>query len=191
MALDTNALCTVNDVTNFIGTDNTEDRDLFESLINSVSTTFASYCDRHFESATYTEYYDGKEDQQVLYTKEYPITSVSGLWDDTEWAWADATKYAATDYMVSSDGLSIALYPSYEFYEGRNNIKITYVAGYSTIPADLKQACVNEVVRLFKRRNTIDVSAITMSDGSITVLSDDLMPTTRLTLAKYKRYGIA
>jgi len=190
MALDTNALCTVNDITNFIGTDNTEDRDVFEGLINSISTLFESYCDRHFVSATYTEYYDGQDGQEVVYTREYPITSVSGLWDDTTWVWGDGEKYAATDYRIATDGLSVGLYPSYSFYNSRGNIKITYVAGYSTIPADLKQACVNEVVRLYKRRNTIDVSAISMSDGSITVLSDDLMPTTKLVLAKYKRYGI-
>jgi hypothetical protein len=165
-------MITLNDITQFLGVNTAVDEDLFEALINSTQAMMESYCGRKFDDAEYTD-----EDEilgQKIYTSHYPIISVSGVTLD-EVSTDDYTVY--TNYVKLGD---------YVWYVGQD-YTITYTAGYETIPYDLQQVCINEVVRLYKRRKNIDVSAISMQDGSITIMSDGMLPYSKMVLDKYTK----
>jgi hypothetical protein len=183
-------LCTVDNVKSYIGIntiDSTEDA-LIETLIDAVSTMFVSYCGRGFESATYTEYYSGNDYPNTVYTNNFPIITVSGIYDDTSWTFGSDTLISGSNYMV--DDISITLLPGYVFSAGKKNIKVIYTAGYSTIPSDIKQACIEEAARKYKRKDRIDISAISLSNESISMFSDEFLPATKIVLNRYKRYGV-
>ena len=178
------ALTTLDDVKNFYGItgDKPEDNDLIEDLIDRFTSIFLNYCGRtSFSGTQYTDYLDG--DGYYLFPEQTPITSVSGIWDDSNWLWADSA-LDATTYRIANYNSIVALTP---FTKGKNNIKIIYTAGFNPIPGDLKQVLIEEVVRSFKNRKSIDVVAITAADGSVSRLSKDLLPTTILVLNRYRR----
>lgn len=179
------ALATLDDVKNFYGItgDKDEDNNLIKALIDRFTSIFESYCNRtSFETATYTDYLDS-DGGYYIFPKQSPITSVSGIWDDTGWVWS-GNALDSTTYRIVNDNSIISSTP---FTRGKNNIKIVYTAGYTSIPGDLKQVLIEEVIRSFKNRKSLDVVAVTASDGSVSRLAKDLLPTTIMVLNKYKR----
>jgi hypothetical protein len=190
--LNTNALCTFDDVSNF--KDNyehtSENDDLIYNLINEKSMQIIKYLgyDTTLKSATYTEYYDGKGINK-LFPRVYPIISVTLIYEDSDWGWEldtliDSTQYRIVDskYIVRKD----TVFANYE-----QNVKIIYVAGYATVPEDIKLVCIKEVVRDFNRRYDFDVSAKTADDGSITYVEKGLLVSSKEILAPYVLTGIS
>jgi len=159
--------------------------ELLEAFLNRVSARIETYCGRTFASAEYTEYRDGRG-LPYIYTNQYPITTVSGIWDDYDWSWADATLISSTFYRVSNDGNSINFH-DYTLTEGVENIKIIYTAGYSTLPLDLVQVCLEEVVIAWKAKSNPGLISITMEDGSIQRNSTNFLPSSMAVLNKYRK----
>lgn len=158
---------------------------LIEELLKSVSSKIDSYCNRTLESTTHTEYLDGFNNE-ILYPKNYPITSVSGIWEDLSRLWSDSTLVNSSYYFIDSNSI---VRSTGTFMEGKKVIKITYTAGYQStaIPNDLKQVCISEVSREFKRRKDPAVISKTSDDTTITYNTDDILPENKIVLRAYRR----
>jgi hypothetical protein len=161
-----------------------EDDTLIEDLINRYTTMFESYCDRKFKLDTYTEYYDGTGTQD-LFTDSFPISAVVSLYDDAGWEWDSDTLVDSADYRIADENritMKSGWFPAYN-----QSVKVTYSAGYETIPDDLKQVCIVEVARAFKNRKQMDTISTTMPDGTINYTTLEFLPQTRRILDKYRR----
>lgn len=189
MAVNQYSLITLDNVVKFIGQDsfNSDDSDLIEDLINRVSSLFESYMDRNILTREYTEYHDGGGNA-VLFPKQPKITTISGIWDDYDWDYADDDLVDADDYKIV-DELYVVL-KNTTFNNYTQNIKIIYTAGYTSTPEDIAQACITEVSRMFSNRLKVDVTAQTLADGSVSFTSKELLPQTKLVLNTYKRMSI-
>jgi len=177
------SLDNVKEWANITGT-KSPDEGLLENLINHFTKAFEMYCGvDSFKAATYTEYIDGNG-SQYLFVKNYPLNSITGIWDDVDWAWATDTEVDSDDYRIV-EGRYIA-HKTY-WYKGVQNIKITYSGGYATIPVDLTQVCNEEVYRRYKRRREIEVQIKTLEDGSLHFPSPKFLDSTIQILSKYKR----
>jgi len=187
MPVSTYSICSLDDVLNYMQTPKDKaDDDMnkqLESLIDQLSEVFEGYCDRKFLSRSYTEYLDGTG-TYYLFPKHYPITSVSGIYDNYSWTWTNSDAISGTNYRIKNDNCIVC---NTVWGEYDQNIKIVYTAGYSTIPVDIKLACIEEVVRKWKNKNSVDVLAISASDGSVTRYEKDLMPSTKQTLDRYRK----
>ena len=187
--LNSNALCTRLEVKNFLNinaSDNISDN-LIHDLINRMSVVFENYCGRNIcPSAAYVEYYDG-QGSSYLFLKNTPILSVNYIYDDSAWLWGSNTLINSSEYRIVNDNHIV--YKG-RFSDASQNIKISYNAGYNTPPLDIKQACIEEVSRLFKRRNERDIQVLSKEDGSITYITDDFIPFTKSILDKYRNIGI-
>ena len=182
------ALTTLDEVKQFYGIVGTEPDtdDLLESIIGWVSSLFDTHCNRTFDEANYTEYFNGGVDR--IPVTNYPITTVSGVWDDRDWAWASSTAVSGTYYRIANNKREV-LFRDVGLGAYEDNVKITYVAGYTTanLPGDLRLVCIEEVVRRYKRRQEVDVAGRTMDDGSSTLLTGDVLPQTKSVLDRYVR----
>jgi len=115
------------------------DATVIKDCINDASQTIADYCGRDLKIATYTEYYDGLGETE-LPLRHWPIVSITSLYDDTD------RQYNSDDLLYNVPGDSSQ--DEYEVLEvnnkhgiirridaafdnGKSNVKITYVAGYS------------------------------------------------------------
>ena len=77
--------------------------------------------------------------------KEYPITAIASVYDDTDRVYGADTAIDVDDLIWGEhNGVSpgVIEYDKGVFTKGRKNIKITYTAGYSAndMPEDLKMA---------------------------------------------------
>jgi len=109
------------------------------SMIKRASGAMESYTKRKLRGRTYgsggldAEYHDG-EGKANLFTREYPIISVTSLYDDVAHDFGSDTLKTSSDYQIYKDMGKIQLLDDAVlgtvFMRGRSNIKLIYVAGY-------------------------------------------------------------
>jgi hypothetical protein len=121
-------------------TDATDDDVLIE-ILKRVDAEVKQYCTRDFELATYTETRSG-DGTRIYRCAQYPIVSVTSLYDDVNRLYTSDTLIPADSYRVENDSGIIVL-DGIVFYKGLGNIKVVYSAGFAagSIPEDLRQAC--------------------------------------------------
>lgn len=97
--------------------------DLTDIAVAWATNAVETYCDRNFMSDDYIEYINGSGRQTII-LRNTPITTISEvLVDDV----------AVTDYHeVFADGI---LFNEYGWRKGFRNVKVTYIGGYTSIPA--------------------------------------------------------
>lgn len=182
-------LASLDDVKDYLdirGSDTIVD-DLLEDLISRVTVAFHNYCGiNQFIAQDYTEYQSGSGTPD-LFPKNTPVNSVSLLAEDFDWVWGTDSTFSSDEYAILDDRIVLK---DEVFPEGIRNIKITYNAGYTSAPLDLKQVCIMEVGRIYKLRNNIDVSQKSGPDGSVTKLQQGFLPDTINVLKRYIGVGI-
>jgi len=171
------ALCTYEDIQLHLElTSDQSHDDTVNDLINQYTKRFCNWCGvSSFKSASYTEYYDGNG-QSILFLKNVPIASIETLADDDSYVWGSDTTVGLTDIRIIQSGKGIYLIDDI-FTPAIENVKVTYTAGYTTIPEDLKFAAIREVGRAFKHRKDWEVVSQTLTEMQATyidpVLGDD------------------
>lgn len=163
--------------------------DFLESLIISMSLQINNYCNTLFENQEHTEYISG-DGTIYLYPTYSPITSISGIWIDSDYEWGSDKLVASIDYRIMNDENSIMLVPNsttINFSKGVENVKNIYNAGYVTIPTDLSNVCTKEVVREYKRRKDLHIITKALEDGSATVFIENFLPSSISVLDRYRK----
>lgn len=141
------ALTTLADVKESLGIASgvTSKDNLIIRKINQATRMIEAHCmlpeDHHFKQATYTnEEYDGSGSNQLV-LKMRPVTSLtsfqyrSGLPNENDWNDIESELYFGSDLDAGVIGL---LFTQSQHY---NQYRVTYTAGYATIPEDLAEAC--------------------------------------------------
>lgn len=162
--------------------------DVIEDLITRVTESFHSYCDvKQFKQKTYTEYYDGNG-TDLLFPYNTPLISVTEINICSDWLWGSDTTTAPTDYRIVNNSY-IILKDTY-FTSGSQNVKVKYSAGYETIPNDLIQACIEEVLRKHNHRTDFDLTGKALADGSVTYTEKGFLTSTKMILDKYRQLRV-
>jgi hypothetical protein len=190
------SLVTFEDVRKYINQHDENDikesqRVVIEDLILKVSKAFSNHCGCNLEATTYTEYLDGNSSDK-LFTLCYPIISVSGIFEDTSREWAASTEIDSEEYFVI--GENYVLMRNYTLNSYPKSVKIVYTAGYSTIPEDLKLACIMEVVRIYKNKymsNNVGITSTAVEGITTTYDTGAFLPDTMSTLEYYKNKRFA
>lgn len=159
------ALITLAEFKATMGISDSTNDSLYTALIAHADALIKKRTRRNLESATFTQIYSGNGSIH-LFLKETPVTGVSSIYLNNSAYW-DLSAFtsshllvAGTDYAVqwNESGLCVSgivrrlngvwpgavldspqrLVHGPEIQQG--NIKVTYTAGYATIPSDLKWA---------------------------------------------------
>lgn len=142
------ALTSVADVKELMGIDagDTSKDNLIIRKINQATGIIERWCgkspEQHFASTTYTnEEYDGTGIDQLI-LRNRPVTSVTSFQSrGTSQNIADWDDFDTEDYFTDTVTLASGVIDlTYTLGAGYNRYRITYVAGYTTIPADLAEA---------------------------------------------------
>jgi len=159
-----------------------------ENLINSVSAFFNLYTNRHLLSISHTEYYDG-DGSNVQYLNNYPITAVTSLYIDANHSYGSNSLIDKSEYIVYEDIGKIVLLNGV-FDKGAQSVKIVYTAGYTSVPHDLRQACLDQIKFQFLRwkNNREGILSVTLEGQSVSMVEvKDLLPSVRIVLDRYVR----
>lgn len=191
MALNDNALTTLALAKNYlrIPTLETSQDSIIELLINSSSQAIERECNRVLKKrpAPLVEYHHGRRSNIIL-LREFPIISITELRFDASSEFTDAsTLVDPASYSLADDDMSIVRKKGY-FPDGVKNIKVTYEAGYATVPSDLEHACLWTVTWYYKIRVSEDIGRTTKSkDGESLSYSQDMPKDVKDCILRYKR----
>lgn len=128
-----------------IASGNTSKDNLIIRKINQATDMIEAYSnldnDHHFKETTYTNEEFNAPNSDELVLRARPVTTVSSLQArDTVSNQDDWTTIDTEDHFI--DQRSGVIEGLYRFYGRWKRWRVTYTAGYSTIPSDLAEACV-------------------------------------------------
>lgn len=144
MAIDTAiALTSLTDAKAFLKiTGSTEDT-IVGDLVNAASAYANSFTGRYLLKRTgLVEYYDG-DGSSMLMLRNYPVVTLSNVYDDIDRAFGATTEIPAGDLLTDkASGILRTWNNTAVFTAGVANIKVAYEAGYAlaSVPYDLKLA---------------------------------------------------
>ena len=166
-------------------TDSTHDT-IITSLIQYVSKNMETYCNRFFKKESRTEIFNAGRKHYFLSAP--PVdTSVALIVTLT------GTAQTVNSHYYLWDDLGIVEFITSPTDTTPKAVSIMYTGGYTesssvlAVPDDLKHACIEQVIFLFRRRKDIGLSSVSMPDGSINVLSpNDWLKSALGVLNRYK-----
>jgi hypothetical protein len=158
-------------------------------LISSVSAWFASYCDRTFEHTHWTYTLSGRGGPSIM-LPDHPVTSITSVTVDgvtiparpsvTGWGWIQDGSNKITICGATAG------WPAC-FSKGAMNVAIAFQSGYSTIPSDLEQACIECCASWYRRRSRIDEQSKSIQGEVISFSTADCPTAAKSILDLYKR----
>ena len=148
-------ILTAAEVKAYLGISGTDKDTIIGTFISDVSLWLEGYTGRKIAgSQTVTNEIGNGDGTEFFYPKYPPVSAVTTLQDrsDPNGTWASIV--SDTDYILIDPiaGDYVELYNT-TFPEGRSNIRITYTAGYSTIPNEVKQVAYEMVATRFRESN--------------------------------------
>lgn len=156
MAVASWALLTLQEGKDYLGVGGDESNSVIEGMIDASTLACEDYTDRLLVSRTYTnEVYDG-DGSCELTLRQFPITACTAFEFLTftppdVWTSYDATTYGL--HIVEPVKDTIAL-RSLTFPYGPQSVRIpSYTAGYTSVPAKIKQACRVVLLAMWKSRD--------------------------------------
>lgn len=161
MTIRVDALCTLDQLELAIGVDTIELAKR-EQVIDAVTEAILDWTGRAIIhnpglGTVTTEFHDGEVDWDSIFTREFPISSVTSLHDDVDRVYGASTLLTENTHflvyddegriqLIDSSGISILTKREQGFFNpGFKNIKLVYVAGYTNnaaIPPSLRQGCI-------------------------------------------------
>ncbi|MFA5252839.1 MAG: hypothetical protein WC454_09695 [Phycisphaerae bacterium] len=192
-------ICTLADVKDRLGISSTEDDILINRIITGLEAVFDNHTLRKLilNSADETIYSTGRSRRIIL--PRYPIVSITSIKESIDYDFDNADALIAnSDYRLLSGGGMLYKITG-NWYQNEDSIQIIYRGGYvaanqipaagqTAMPADLREAAIEQTSFIFKRRMDIGLSAVSGEGGSINKFSDmELLPMVRQILDMYKR----
>jgi len=157
-------------------------------LINFASALIESYCERKFEFQTFTEFHDGRNNNQLL-LRQWPAQKPSSVSVSNAWEYNDGVVDSSIYDVVEETTLVLR---SGFFSSGYRNVKVVYQAGYATIPYDIQEACLMLVLLFEQKRNDKRVGVNSKSkQGENISFVEDIPEDIQRILEKYKRLEFA
>lgn len=136
-------LTTLENVRQYLAKDDSEtkDDDLLFELVKSVSKKINNKLNRTLEATDYVEYYQGDGTNRLL-LRQYPVNSVTSIYDDVDRQWGSNTAKDPTSIVIAMQTPGLIQLKSDIFinsaiwsYYNLENLNITYNAGY-VLPTD-------------------------------------------------------
>lgn len=134
------ALTNLADVKESLGLTDNSKNNLIIRKINAATDMIEKYCSRRFISTLYTDETYDIDGGRTINLNNYPVISFSSIsWRDSVQNINSWTTMNSQFYFVDNNaGIVEVLIP---LGQGWDRWKVTYTAGYATIPNDLAEAC--------------------------------------------------
>jgi hypothetical protein len=143
------------------------DADYVETLINVASDRIKTYIGFDLKETTYTDEIYSGNGRHNLFLRKFPIVSVISV---KEW---DTYNNVLLDTLVENQDYLVYLAEGYIYMRGGwwksiSNYRITYKAGYSTIPYDIKMACAMLANMYYDKKGSANMKSESIGDYSYT-----------------------
>lgn len=178
----TGDLTTLDNVKAYLGTQSNADDALLSGMITSYSAYIQQWLNRTIAQTTYHDTRDGNG-SQVLVLGNYPVISVSSVTVGLTVIPASAG-YGQSGYVF--DNKSVIL-TGYSFTRARQNVFITYSAGYATTPSEIERACIELVALRYREKDRIGHSSKSMASETVSFITKDFPDSVKTILNNYRK----
>lgn len=195
MSVGTYALADLATVKQYLGWASDKQDPLLEEVIDRVTALFEAFTNRKLAARDYDP--DSDPDNAVLdgngtdtlALPQYPVNSITTLSVDEFEITERESRWSCGWVLEKKTG--IVRLSCYLFTQGLANVEATYNAGFSTVPADLVQAFLEQVAWTWKLApaggKLLGQASQTGPDGTVTYVAGALLPTVRAALEHYKK----
>lgn len=188
----TNALVSLYDAKDFLKISGESEDSIIESMINRASSWANSYTQRLLLSRVNTDYYDG-DGTGTLILNQYPVTTLTSLYDDVDRAFGAGTAIDVGSNVVldGNNGLIRLFNQVVAFNKGILNVKAVYTAGYtlSAVPASIQEAVLLYVGNSYRSQylgQRFGTTSEHVGDRSTTYSNDEAMNQIKALLNPYR-----
>lgn len=138
---------TYRDIKSHLRLDSDDEKDYIELLISAAVAAAEKHTESLMTSRTIT--LTSYSTQSRIYLPFGPVTSITSI--------SDYSSNTITNYELEYDGTEayVEINESFE-----SPVTITYIAGYATLPADLKVAIMAHVGHLFNNRESVTAKTL-------------------------------
>ncbi|MGE5487566.1 MAG: phage head-tail connector protein [bacterium] len=186
-------LCTLAELKAFLGiaAHDTADDGRLSALITAASAQIEGYCDRSFGIEDIADELHDGDGTDTLELDKTPILFVSALSiDGLDVDPGEVRVYPKFIAFPSGCEYDARLRSTTRIFpEGRQNVKVSYRAGYSEVPREIADACKIQVAFLMNTINKQGVISETnqMAQATTSYAQEQLAPATRATCRRYRR----
>jgi hypothetical protein len=181
-------LCQLADVTAWLQTGQNPfpsvDDALLTRLITAASQFIQSWLQRQVAVGDWIEIRDGNGGQRLAFAN-LPVSQVWSLSiDGLDIPPAPAGGGFGAGYVFSPTELALR---GYVFTRRAQNVSVTYTAGYSIVPPDIAQACIELVCQRYRERTRIgEVSKALIGGETVTFSQKDMSADVATLLTQYR-----
>lgn len=173
------AIITLEDFKSYVGIDeaDTSEDVKLTMIIDAVNVGVNRYVGRNLESTEYEDLILDGTGTEALCLPNFPVTEITSITagglmvvqaDPPNWETDEGTEYGYYYPALPEDGI---LFHSLCWPGGRGKIKVTYAAGYETIPADIKLGTL-EMANFYRNITPkTGIAAEHLGDYSVSLLS--------------------
>jgi hypothetical protein len=157
---------------------------LLMRLISAASQFIQTWLQRQIAVSDWIEVRDGNGGQRLAFAN-FPASAVISLSiDGLAIPPAPAGGRFGAGYVFSPTELALR---GYVFTRCAQNVIVTYTAGYTNVPPDIAQACIELVCQRYRERSRIgEVSKALMSGETVTFSQKDMSDDVKTLLAQYQ-----
>lgn len=177
-------IATLAELKSYLGITGTSEDVLLTILLDSANDFVEGYIGREIASATYTEYADGDGQREILLVN-YPVISTTSFEENT--GTLETPVWTPIDpelYKLSPKVGKIFL----TFYKKRGfqNYKIVYIAGFATIPGDIKLATLKLASGYYNTRTSDGIKSEGVAGDSLVFETSEISSDVLVILNNYR-----
>lgn len=153
-------LVTLAEVKTYANISSTNQDTIINQLISQVSAFVKTYCNRTFVDYVNDVKIEIKSGgHSFLYLQESPTIALQSIEFTRDYGVTYTTLVDGTDYVLDLENDRLQCLSNVEFPKLINGYKITYTAGYETLPVDLKLAVLDIVLYYLKSDMSVKSNA--------------------------------
>lgn len=175
-------LTTIGDVKAWLSINSSNDDELLTRLISAASQFIQAWLNRTLASQAYTETRNGLGMDRMAFAN-YPVTAVSSLTIDGREVSAASGPHGS-GYLFDTTMLYLR---GHRFWNGVQNVAVTYTAGYAVIPPDIAQACIEMIAVRYKERTRIGEVSKAIGGETVSFTQKDMPDDVKTLLGNYKK----
>jgi len=197
-------ICTLADVKDRLGISDAKHDITINRIISGLELIFDNFTRRKLiaNAADVTEYFSALG--SYLQLNRYPVISIASIKQaiDYDFDSADALE-ENTDYRIVNNGKNgIIIRVLLQWFEVPDSVQVIYRGGFcsagvtpgngeTALPADLREAAIEQASFIFKRRDDIGLAGVGFQGGSISKFSAiELLPMVKNILSNYKKSSL-
>jgi hypothetical protein len=156
-------LATLEDLKGYLQINHSEDDANLWNALQAGQQWFESQVGRSLASTDYIELQDGNGGTAII-PAHYPVTDVDAVVINGETI-PESTAYGVSGWYLNRDVIRLR---GYFVTESRGNVTVTYTAGFSVVPNDVREAVVEVAAVMYRERDRIGHQSKNFGGESVT-----------------------